>query len=252
MHSDSHEQLDRNGFVLLRRVYSDREIRGVIDELSAALDADSESSPSIRSRGGRIYACRNLLHLFPRAQGIWDSEPLRRVLGDTLGTDCGLVRGLYFDKPPDQSWSLPWHKDVTIAVQNSSPASRRVASARMKAGVPHVEAPRCVLESMLTLRIHLDDVTEENGPLLVIPGSHRCDEGSREREAIPIYATAGDVLAMRPLLSHSSRNSRAETSRHRRIIHLEFAATPELPDGLQWHYFQPVNPPNTEAIVEVG
>jgi hypothetical protein len=45
---------------------------------------------------------------------------------------------------------------------------------------------------------------------------------------------------MRPLLSHSSGVSSPHTAAHRRIIHLEFAATPGLPDGFAWHDFIPL------------
>jgi ectoine hydroxylase-related dioxygenase (phytanoyl-CoA dioxygenase family) len=38
--------------------------------------------------------------------------------------------------------------------------------------VPHVEAPEEVLREMVTAGIHLDEVTDENGPLKVVPGSH--------------------------------------------------------------------------------
>jgi hypothetical protein len=47
-----------------------------------------------------------------------------------------------------------------------------VLTAQFKVGVPHVEAPEWLLEKMLTMRLHLDDMTEENGPLKVLPGSH--------------------------------------------------------------------------------
>jgi ectoine hydroxylase-related dioxygenase (phytanoyl-CoA dioxygenase family) len=93
---------------------------------------------------------------------------------------------------------------------------------------------------MLTLRIHLDDVTDENGPLQVLPGTHISRAAPAKRPPVTIFAKMGDVLAMRPLLSHSSGVSSAETSRHRRVIHLEFAATPELPDGYQWHQYLPL------------
>jgi hypothetical protein len=42
----------------------------------------------------------------------------------------------------------------------------------IKAGAPHVIASDEILHKMLTLRIHLDEVTDENGPLRVVPGSH--------------------------------------------------------------------------------
>jgi ectoine hydroxylase-related dioxygenase (phytanoyl-CoA dioxygenase family) len=92
---------------------------------------------------------------------------------------------------------------------------------------------------MLTLRIHLDSVSEENGPLRVIAGSHRSEEGAPEDERAmqAILCQRGDVLAMRPLLTHSSGNSAPGTLRHRRVLHLEFAASCDLPDGYQWHEF---------------
>ena len=98
-----------------------------------------------------------------------------------------------------------------------------------------------VLSQMLTLRIHLDEVTDENGPLRVIPGSHlssQCD-GVGADNAVTIHANPGDVLVMRPLISHASGLSVEGTLRHRRILHLEFAATETLADGYQWHDFVP-------------
>jgi ectoine hydroxylase-related dioxygenase (phytanoyl-CoA dioxygenase family) len=93
---------------------------------------------------------------------------------------------------------------------------------------------------MLTLRIHLDDVTEENGALQVLPGSHQDGAVSSPRSPAAIFAKSGDVLAMRPLLSHCSGVSSPGTNRHRRVIHLEFAASRELPDGYQWYEFLPL------------
>ena len=108
--------------------------------------------------------------------------------------------------------------------------------------MPHVEAPLSVLENMLTLRIHLDPATPENGPLEVLSGSHRAGkslvmEGQPETS---ILASAGDVLAMRPLLAHCSGKSHPGTALHRRILHLEFAASRELRDGFAWHDFWPL------------
>ena len=42
----------------------------------------------------------------------------------------------------------------------------------------------------------------------------------------------GGILAFRPLLLHAS--SPARQPRHRRVVHLEFAAV-ELAGGLEWH-----------------
>jgi ectoine hydroxylase-related dioxygenase (phytanoyl-CoA dioxygenase family) len=150
-----------------------------------------------------------------------------------------MVRALYFDKPPDRSWSLPWHRDRTIAVKRNDVLTDDFRKPTMKSGIPHVEAPESLLANMLTLRIHLDAMTAENGPLSVIPGSHIVQRESM-RQPVQLNADAGDVLAMRPLLSHSSTASREGTTMHRRVIHLEFAPHAELPDGFEWHSFSPI------------
>ncbi|MCB9922914.1 MAG: phytanoyl-CoA dioxygenase family protein [Planctomycetaceae bacterium] len=238
-----HAQLDRDGYVLVQNVYSEGEVRRAIAQLSICLQQLPPSSASVRSRNGFVYALRNLLDLFPEAKAIWKQSPLPELLRATLGEKAGLVRGLYFDKPPERSWSLPWHKDLAIAVRNNRLLSSSFRNPTQKAGVAHIEAPRFVLESMLTLRIHLDDTTKENGALRVLPGSHRIEASEDKCEGAGklIVANAGDVLAMRPLLSHCSGTSHPETQRQRRIIHLEFAANRRLPDDFEWSYFQPLD-----------
>jgi hypothetical protein len=39
------------------------------------------------------------------------------------------------------------------------------------------------------------------------------------------------------LLAHCSNKSHPDTTRHRRILHFEFAADEGLPEGYQWHDF---------------
>lgn len=246
------QDLTRNGFLVLRAVYSVGECRAIIDELTASLEARRNDAATLQRQNGAIYGARNLLEAFPSARSLWRRQPLLDLLFSVLGSRCGLVRGLYFDKPPHSTWSLPWHRDRTIAVVDSTVASPRFKCPTMKAGVPHIEAPEEVLEQMLTLRIHLDDVTDENGPLVVLPGSHQGRDSNfpailpgppngeqRRLEHQPYvnYAAAGDVLAMRPLLYHCSGSSTPDTIRHRRILHLEFAASAELPDGFRWQSF---------------
>jgi ectoine hydroxylase-related dioxygenase (phytanoyl-CoA dioxygenase family) len=155
-----------------------------------------------------------------------------------------VVRVLFFDKPPQQTWALPWHKDLTIAVRDNGLPSTHFARPTRKAGVPHVEAPRAVLDAMLTARIHLDAATEENGPLKVVPGSHRAGKALDLDAAPPqaVLAGRGDVLLIRPLVAHSSGNAHPATRRHRRILHLEFAGRRDLPDGYAWHDFLPGGP----------
>ena len=242
-HAELHQRLEQDGCALVRGILTCEDIARIGAELDRCLAAQTEAGGSIRG-GAVVAAARNLLDVWPGVLELARHPALAEALVAILGSECGLVRGLFFDKPPGQSWALPWHKDLTIAVAAHRPAGGRFAKPRLKAGVPHVEAPECVLEQMLTARLHLDDAAADNGPLLVIPGSHRLGKrlaAPADGAAIrPIHARAGDVLFMRPLLTHSSGDARSDTARHRRVVHLEFAATLRLPDGYAWRDFRPV------------
>lgn len=148
------------------------------------------------------------------------------------------VRSIFFDKTPETNWLVPWHQDLSIAakpridVPGYGPWS-------IKDGVPHVQPPIQILETMVTVRLHLDDCNESNGALRVVPGSHlfgRLDAAgiakvrSNQKEAF-CSMQAGDALLMRPLLLHAS--SEAPAPLHRRVIHLEYSAS-QLPNGLEW------------------
>jgi hypothetical protein len=230
--------LDRDGYALAPGLYTADECAALLASLDAALRA---ADPAIRGGDGAIYAARNLLTLWPPAGTFWQVPAVCSFLREHLGGGCGLVRVLYFDKPPGNSWALPWHKDLTVAVRDNTLPSALFARPTAKAGLPHVEAPLSVLQRMLTLRVHLDAVTAENGPLKVVAGSHLTGKSlDLAGEVRVLHAAAGDGLFMRPLLAHCSNRSAEGTTRHRRIVHLEFAAAEPLPDGYEWHTFLPV------------
>jgi len=109
----------------------------------------------------------------------------------------------------------------------------------VKDGVTHVHPPADILERMVALRIHLDHCGLENGPLRVLPGSHRhgkldeeeIEHWRRTTEEVSCCVAQGDVLVLRPLLLHAS--SPAQSPSHRRVIQVEYACGP-LPAGLRW------------------
>ena len=233
------EALSRDGFFTLEAVFPADEIAEMRASLEATIAATPRDDPAILTSDGIVYAARNVLSLWPASASVWHRpallEPLRAILGPRLG----VVRALFFDKPPGGSWALPWHKDLTIAVRDNSLPHARDLHPTRKAGVPHIEAPEAVLADMLTARIHLDPVDDTNGPLKVVPGSHR-DGKTLRLDGAPIrtlHADAGDVLLIRPLVAHCSNRSAPGVSRHRRILHLELAGDPDLFDGLAWHDF---------------
>ena len=130
-----------DGFVVLQAVYSATQVDSMLTGL-AGIFQDQPEAVAIRSSAGNVYAARNLLTLWPEAADVWRQPPLPELLARLLGPEFGLVRALFFDKPPERSWTLPWHRDLTIAVRDNRLPSRVFSKPTRKAGVPHVEAPR--------------------------------------------------------------------------------------------------------------
>lgn len=215
--------LEPDGFEVLPDVYDETRLTAIEAGLAAA-----------RSRGGlKSHGGRNLIPAWPGLSNVVRGTAVETFLRAMSG--CGLVRALLFDKPPGRCWFVAWHKDLSIAVSGSA------ERATVKAGVPHVEAPEDLLRRMVAVRIHLDDANEENGCLEVVPGSHL--EGKRVVStdgARALRARRGDVLLMRPLLTHRSRRSRPEATSGRRVIHLEWAPAGPPSPGLEWHDFEPL------------
>jgi ectoine hydroxylase-related dioxygenase (phytanoyl-CoA dioxygenase family) len=181
---------------------------------------------------------------FAVVAGVVPAPALRELVavfeagGARPGRRAFAVRATLFDKTAACNWPVAWHQDVTIPVRER----RCVAGFEAwtsKGGAPHVRPPARVLASMLAVRIHLDGSNAANGPLRVVPGSHRhgiLGAGdvrclARWQATAECHVPAGGALLMRPLLVHAS--SRARAPSHRRVIHLEFAAE-DLPGGLAW------------------
>lgn len=164
------------------------------------------------------------------------------ALSGLVPAGYSVVRSILFDKLPGANWKVAWHQDLTIAVQEETPAPGFGPWSR-KDDVPHVQPPVALLEEMLTVRLHLDPADADNGALRVVPGSHvfgrlNAEQIQAQRTAVPEHlcaAAAGDVLLMRPLILHAS--AAAASPRHRRVIHLEFARAESLPEpcgGRSW------------------
>ncbi|SER60371.1 phytanoyl-CoA dioxygenase family protein [Sphingobium sp. YR768] len=155
-----------------------------------------------------------------------------------LGEAAKPVRAIFFDKSEAINWSLGWHQDRTIAVQQRIDTPG-FGPWTLKSGIQHVAPPQSLLDRMLTLRIHLDPVDADNAPLLIAPGSHR--HGRVPEGDVAALATAcgthaclaqrGDIWLYATPILHAS--DAAATPRHRRVLQLDYSADP-LPGALQW------------------
>ena len=222
----STQTFEEAGLVWARQLVGPEQIAELITAL-AELEVDA-------TRAG----LRDLLSRCPAVAKFAASQAVSRWVNPMLGGKSFVVRGLLFDKTQEANWRVAWHQDVTIAVREPR-AVTGFGPWSVKDDIPHTHAPASLLERMVTLRLHLDACDETNGALRVLAGSHRggkldaktIEEWKTRSPAEHCLAQAGDALFMRPLLLHAS--SSADSPKHRRVIHLEYA-TDELPNGLAW------------------
>jgi hypothetical protein len=178
-----------------------------------------------------------------------DDEGLRRLLdassavGDAAsrlaGEKLSPVRAVMFEKSDRVNWALGWHQDRTIAVRERKEASG-FNTWTVKQGIQHVEPPFEVIERMITLRVHIDPVDEDNAPLLIALGSHslgriaanKVGEAVRQSEVFACLAQPGDVWAYSTPIVHSSKAAE-RPGRRRRVLQVDYAGG-SLPEGLEW------------------
>lgn len=222
----------RDGYFIQENVVSDREV----EELLAAVAAIPNGEAVRRRRG--VYGVRNLLEICPAVQELARWPKIRRWVTPVLGEQAFAVRAIFFDKVAGSNWSLFWHQDNVISVAERVDVPGFVGWSN-KAGVWQVQPPSEVLARMIAVRVHLDDCGPENGPLRVLPGSHRFgwldDQLDAWKERVPdVVCTVGrgGVVTMCPLVLHAS--AKAEAVRHRRVIHIEYASD-ALPEPLEWN-----------------
>jgi ectoine hydroxylase-related dioxygenase (phytanoyl-CoA dioxygenase family) len=221
----AHDEINAQGFAVLEDVFQAHEIDGISNALACA--------PLVRSRAGARHAMQS-----PIVAELARENRLLALAHAVLGESALPYRATLFDKSSDANWLVVWHQDTAL------PLCRRAdvpgwGPWSVKAGVIYAHAPAVALERVLALRIHLDDSTELNGPLRVIPGTHRLGVMTdaavhalaQKRRAVDCLVRRGGVLAMRPLLVHASSKSVSEAPR--RVLHVEYAASMEFERGLE-------------------
>jgi hypothetical protein len=222
----------REGYFVWEGVLSDADI----EHLRTAIAGIPDRREVRRRRG--VYGVRNLLEICPAVEALARQPSIRQFVTPVLGERAFAVRAIYFDKVPGSNWSLFWHQDNVISVVALVEVAGYVGWSN-KAGVWQVQPPAQVLANMVAVRVHLDDSGPDNGPLRVLPGSHRfgwldgqLDDWKQRVPEVVCTVRRGGVVTMCPLLLHASAKS--EAASHRRVIHIEYACD-DLPAGLEWN-----------------
>ena len=221
------EQLAADGFAIVDDVVSHTQRESLILRLAESVNSNV---------GSRTLLC----HSWCREV----TESLQQYMFDNgfLHDNYRAVQGTYFEKSAGRNWLVPFHQDKSIPV-SAKTNHPELKGWSTKEGVLFVQAPQELAVQLVALRLHLDECGPEDGPLRVIPGSHRriIESGSKEaysmirRKAIDCLVPRGGALIMSPLLLHASSKTRSNS--RRRVLHFLFGPR-ELPFGLEWMQWQ--------------
>jgi len=229
--NDIKQKIDHLGFFIIEDIYSNDEINSLLDLISRA----DSSNPAFR-KSSDIFAIRRFVQEIPDTIDIIFNDKLNEIINAVFGDEFFIVKSIYFDKPETSNWFVAYHQDLTISVDKRIDIDG-FGPWTTKNNQFAVQPTLNILQDNFTIRIHLDDTTEHNGALKVIPGSHQNGvyrpetiDWKVETENVCIVRKGG-VMIMKPLLLHSS--GRTTNNNKRRVIHLEFSRSP-LPQGLEW------------------
>lgn len=218
------EQLEQDGFVTIPKIYNKSEVENIIKFIEA-------------NQTEKVFGEREYLIKYPKLVDAIFTPNLREILDDFFTQAYAIIKSIYFDKPPNANWVVNWHQDLTINLDTKSNIIGFPNARKLKERIvlrPNIK----VLENIVTVRIHLDDCTQENGALRVIKNSHQNGVIAisdwllkKTGEEIICEVPAGGCLFMKPLTMHSSR--RTENKKNRRVLHVEFCSMP-LEKELKW------------------
>lgn len=214
-----------SGFCIHEDVFSGSECEQLLDHLPLAC-----------FRRGRAGSRHLMSH--PEVRRVASDPRMLQIARTSLGADALPYRATLFDKSGTANWSVVWHQDTALPLKSQFDLNGWGPWSH-KAGIIYAHAPSWALSRIVALRLHLDAATAENGPLRVLSGSHALGVMSdadvfamaRSRPHVNCIVGRGGVMAMFPLLVHSSGKARSNSPR--RVLHIEYAKSLALAPGIQ-------------------
>src|SRR5438552_1076398 len=94
------QKIEQQGFAILPGLLSAELVTSLVCDLEhARLERDG----SVLQSRGYVYGIRNLVDVRPAALAVAQDPRLRAGVGSVLAPGFGLVRSLFFDKPPGRT-----------------------------------------------------------------------------------------------------------------------------------------------------
>ena len=222
------EHYHREGYLVVERVVTGSpldELREVTDrflERAREIDASDDAldlAPDHTREHPRVRRIRNPDRHHPAYAAAVRRPAILDVVCDLLGPDVRFDHAKLNCKPPRGGVPIEWHQDWAFYPQTN--------------------------DHMLALSLMLDDCGLDNGPLLVVPGSHRgplwdhhhegrfigaIDPAAAdfdESSAVALVGPAGSVTVHHVRTVHGSMDS--ESGRSRRLLNMNYATTATWP-----------------------
>lgn len=219
------KQVEERGFAVMPGIFEQDRVTHLAENLAVA--------KLRRSRAGVRHALG-----YAAVASLANDPQLLEIACHILGMNAYPFRATMFEKTTDANWLVVWHQDTAL------PLRRREETPgwgpwSVKEGVIYAHAPATALSQVLALRVHLDDSTSQNGPLRVLPATHtlgvlsddEIHQLAQDVAAVECCVPRGGIVALKPLVVHSSSKSQSECAR--RVLHIEYAANAAIAGGLE-------------------
>ncbi|MET9478185.1 phytanoyl-CoA dioxygenase family protein [Streptomyces sp. NPDC002922] len=211
------EQYENEGYFVLESVLTDEQLELLrsgaqysIDRLDAEMDAAGVDRIGINHRDKRYFS--NMIYQQrPELRQFLFSDTVAEICKATLGEDAYLFWEQYVIKAGDPETAFAWHQDSGYVHEDHEP--------------------------YVTVWIALDDVTEDNGPVYLLPYSrsgiksyvkHITDPSTNDRvcyfgsdPGIPMTAPAGSIVVFSSVVMH--RSGPNFTDRNRRVYIAQYS-----------------------------
>jgi ectoine hydroxylase-related dioxygenase (phytanoyl-CoA dioxygenase family) len=231
------QEFQEQGFVKIEGLFGPAEIAALRQKTAEVLDGAAgipgetavfDVEDSHRADRPRVRRIKRPHEVDPLYWSHACFQPLVEAVQALIGPDLRLHHSKVNLKSAKFGAPLEWHQDWAF--------------------IPHTNTSLCIAAVML------DDVDAENGPMLVIPGSHKdglYDHHDAEGwfagaiepaklaldKAVMLTGKAGTVTLHHPLLAHGSALNRS--GRDRWLLFYEYAASDAWPliYGVEWGEF---------------
>jgi len=148
------------------------------------------------------------------------------------------MRGLFLRQAAGEVMGAAWHQDRAIAVkQNRLPGTVSASRRRIRSATCRV-AP-WLSRQIVLVRIHLDAMVAENGPLQVCWVPHREETENSQHQEVKLFAQPGMCCDESAAVSSQWGIGAGMSGCIEGILHLGVYGVPGLPDGYEWHTFVP-------------